>query len=102
MSEKKYDSDLIGWAEEPIRNDNNEIVAWSMRLKDHEVKDLLDNYVTAKNEQGHGGNVYLTLFMSKGGKACARVYNPNSEAAKEKRAAKQTTAAVSDDGGLPF
>jgi len=100
MSEQKYDSDLIGWAEEPRRNDNNEVVSWTLRLKDHEMKDILDNYVTSKNDKGHGGNVYLTLFMSKAGKPCARVYNPNSEAAKEKRAEKKVTQESTSD--LPF
>jgi len=39
--------------------------------------------------------------MSKNGKPCCRVFDPNSEAAKEKRAAKQTQAeAVTDD--MPF
>ena len=39
-----------------------------------------------RNEQGQGGNVYLTMFMSKNGKPCCSVFDPNSEAAKEKRA----------------
>ena len=54
--------------------------------------------VTTKTTERGGGNVYLTLFMSKAGKACCRVYDPNSEGAKEARAKKQ--AALSDD--LPF
>lgn len=103
MSEQKHDSVLVGWADEPRFNDQGELMSWNVRLKDHELKDMLDQYVTSRNDQGHGGNVYITLFMSKSGKACARVYNPNSEAAKEKRAAKQNTEAVSNDGGgLPF
>jgi hypothetical protein len=39
--------------------------------------------------------------MSKNGKACCSVFDPNSEAAKEKRAAKAVAAeAVTDD--VPF
>ena len=61
------------------------LLSWNVRLKDHELKDMLDQYVTRRDEEERG-NVYITLFMSKSGKACARVFNPNSEAAKEKRA----------------
>ena len=73
----------------------------SVRLKDNELKDMLDQYVTRRDEEGRGGNVYLTLFMSKNGKACARVFNPNSEAAKEKREAKAASQQVAQDD-LPF
>jgi hypothetical protein len=93
--DKNYDSVLVGWTEEPKRNDNGDIVAWTVKLKD-----MIDKYTTTKNEQG-GGNVYLTLFMSKNGKACARVFDPNSEGAKERRQAKaQGEQVVKDD--LPF
>ena len=102
MSEQKYDSVLIGWADEPKFNEQGEIMSWNLRLKDHELKDMLDKYVTSRNEQGQGGNVYVTLFMSKNGKACARVFNPNSEAAKEKRQEKQVANAEKADGDLPF
>ena len=37
--------------------------------------------------------------MSKNGKPCCRVFDPNSEAAKEKRAQKQSQTA---DEALPF
>lgn len=102
MSEQKYDSVLIGWADEPKFNDQGELMSWNLRLKDHELKDMLDQYVTSRNEQGQGGNVYVTLFMSKNGKACARVFNPNSEAAKEKRQARQAANAEQSDADLPF
>ena len=101
MSETKYDSVLVGWADEPKYNDNNELMSWSVRLKDHELKDMLDQYTTRKDEEGRGGNVYVTLFMSKNGKACARVFNPNSEAAKERREQKSASAQVAQDD-LPF
>ena len=102
MSDQKYDSVLVGWADDPKLNDNGEVQSWTVRLKDHELKDMLAQYVTSRNEQGHGGNVYVTLFMSKNGKACARVFNPNSEAAKEKRAAKANSNAEQESADLPF
>lgn len=102
MSDKSYDSVLVGWADEPRFNDNGELLSWSMRLKDDELKDILEQYVTKRNEQGQGGNVYLTMFMSKNGKACARVFNPNSEAAKDKRAQKATANAEPESADLPF
>ena len=102
MSEQKYDSVLIGWADEPKYNDNNELISWNFRLKDHELKDMLDQYVTSRNDKGQGGNVYITLFMSKNGKACARVFNPNSEADKEKRQQKQAVNAEQSGADLPF
>ena len=102
MSEQKYDSVLIGWADEPKYNDNQELISWNLRLKDHELKDMLDQYVTSRNDKGQGGNVYITLFMSKNGKACARVFNPNSEAAKEKRQQKQAVNAEQSGADLPF
>lgn len=102
MSDKKYDSELVGWADEPKFNDNGELVSWSVRLKDHELQDILKQYITQRDEEGRGGNAYVTLFMSKNGKACARVYNPNSEAAKEKRAQKQAANAEPESADLPF
>ena len=102
MSDKKYDSELVGWADEPKFNDNGELVSWSVRLKDHELQDILKQYITKRDEEGRGGNAYITLVMSKNGKACARVYNPNSEAAKEKRAQKQAANAEPESADLPF
>ena len=102
MSDKQYDSVLVGWADDPKFNDNGELLSWNLRLKDHELKDMLDQYVTRRDEEGRGGNVYITMFMSKNGKACARVFNPNSEAAKEKRAAKANSNAEQESADLPF
>jgi hypothetical protein len=101
MSEVKYDSVLVGYAEEPRRNDAGELMSWSVRFKDHELKEMIEKYATQRNEQGQGGNIYLTMFMSKNGKPCCRCFDPNSAAAKEKRAAKQAaTEEVADD--MPF
>lgn len=100
MSEQKsYDSILVGWVDEPKYNESGELINWRVKLKEHELKEMLDKYLTAKSDRG-GGNVYLTLFMSKSGKACCRVYDPNSEGAKQARAAKADKQAVGDD--LPF
>mgnify|MGYP006969588409 CR=1 FL=1 len=57
------------------------------------------NFTTTKNAEGQGGNVYLKLFMSKNGKPCCSVFDPNSEAAKQKRAERKQKAESSD---LPF
>tara|TARA_R110000772_G_scaffold93684_3_gene191151 strand:- start:275 stop:577 length:303 start_codon:yes stop_codon:yes gene_type:complete len=100
MTDKKHDSVLVGWADDPSYNDNKELMSWRLRLKDHELKEMLDKYLTIKNERG-GGNVYLTMFMSKSGKACCRVYDPNSEGAKEARE-KSQAARESVASDLPF
>ena len=100
MSDTNYDSVLVGYTEEP-RMYEGQLSSWSVRFKDNELKEMIDKYTTSRNAEGQGGNIYLTLFMSKNGKPCCRVFDPNSEAAKEKRAAKQTQAeAVTDD--MPF
>ena len=115
MSEKKYDSEFIGWVDEPMFNENGELIRWKIKLKDHELKDVLENYVTPRNEKGEGGNAIITLAMSKNGKPYGQIYNPNSEAAKEriamreatkatapKTAKKSATVAANDDEELPF
>jgi len=99
MSEQKYDSILVGWVDEPNFNDQGELMNWRVKLKDHELQDMLNKYLTSKTEKG-GGNVYLTLFMSKNGRACCRVYDPNSEGAKQARSTKKEATSVADD--LPF
>tara|TARA_E500000305_G_scaffold110131_2_gene117144 strand:- start:224 stop:523 length:300 start_codon:yes stop_codon:yes gene_type:complete len=99
MSDQKYDSVLVGYAEEPRMYEGN-LSSWSVRFKDNELKEVIDKYATTRNEEGQGGNVYLTMFMSKNGKPCCRVFDPNSEAAKEKRAAKQASQPQTDE--VPF
>jgi|TARA_R100000482_G_scaffold37823_1_gene12924 hypothetical protein len=78
-----------------------ELSSWSVRFKDHELKEMIEKYATTRNAEGQGGNIYLTLFMSKNGKACCRVFDPNSEAAKERRNAKAEKAEAEGDA-LPF
>ena len=66
-----------------------------------DLREMIDKYATQRDSEGKGGNIYLKMFMSKNGKPCCSVWDPNSEAAKEKRAAKQAkTEAVTDD--MPF
>lgn len=86
MSEqtKKYESVLCGWADEPSFNDNGELMSWSFRLKDNELKDVLDQYLTKRDAEGRGGNARFKMFMSKNGKACLSVWDPNSAAAQER------------------
>ena len=101
MSDKQYDSVLVGYAEEPRYNDEGQLMSWNVRFKDNELTEMVEKYATSRNAEGQGGNLYVTMFMSKNGKPCCRVFDPNSAAAKEKRAAKQAAAeAVADD--MPF
>ena len=99
MSDKQYDSVLVGYAEEPRYNDEGQLLSWNVRFKDTELKEMVEKYATSRNAEGQGGNLYVTMFMSKNGKPCCRVFDPNSEAAKEKRAQKQSQTA---DEALPF
>lgn len=104
MSDKQYDSVLVGYTEEPRYYEDN-LSSWSVKLKASELQEMIDKYTTSVNEQGQGGNVYLKLFFSKNGKPCCSVFDPNSAAAKAKREAKAQAAAaqpaaVTDD--LPF
>ncbi len=98
MSDQKYDSVLVGWADEP-RFYEGQLSQWQVRLKDHEMKEIAEKYATSRNDKGEGGNVYLTLFLTKSGKACCRVFDPNSEAAKDKRVEKSNN---SESDELPF
>lgn len=79
MSDIKYDSVLMGYVEDPRKNENGEITSWKFSLNREQVEDLT-KYQTEK------GNVSFTLFFSKAGKPMCRVYDPNSEAAKEYKA----------------
>ena len=92
MSDKQYDSVLVGYTEEPRYYEDN-LSSWSVKLKASELQEMIDKYTTTVNEQGQGGNVYLKLFFSKNGKpCCCSVFDPNSAAAKAKREAKAQAA----------
>ena len=99
-NDKQYDSVLVGYAEEPRYNEEGQLMSWNVRFKDNELTEMVEKYATKRNAEGQGGNLYVTMFMSKNGKPCCRVYDPNSAAAKEKRAAKAAEASTPDD--LPF
>lgn len=107
MSDKQYDSVLVGYCEEPRYYEEN-LSSWSVKLKKAELQEMIDKYSTTVNEEGQGGNVYLKLFYSKNGKPCASVFDPNSAAAKAKREAKANEAssapakAVAETSDLPF
>tara|TARA_R100000278_G_scaffold33883_1_gene30697 strand:- start:19 stop:336 length:318 start_codon:yes stop_codon:yes gene_type:complete len=105
MSDKQYDSVLVGYCEEPRYYEEN-LSSWSVKLKASELQEMIDKYTTTVNEQGQGGNVYLKLFFSKNGKPCCSVFDPNSAAAQAKRAAKaeaqKAPAPVAETDDLPF
>ena len=83
MSETKYDSDFIGFADEPKLNEDGTIRSWRITFKENHLADL-EKYKTTK------GNVYVTMMMSKAGKPMATVYNPRSEKAMADFKAKQS------------
>lgn len=90
MADVKYDSVLMGYVEEPRRNENGEITSWSFSLNREQVEDL-------KKYQTKKGNVSFTMFFSKAGKAMCRVYDPNSEAAKEYAAKRKADPIEEED-----
>lgn len=102
MANKKYDSELIGYTNDPVYNDAGELMSWQVKIPKMELETIIEKYLTSVNEKGQGANAYITLFMSKAGKPCCRVYNPNSEAAKEYRQAKQQEQKTSVADDLPF
>jgi len=106
MSENsnKYDSVFIGFAEDPKLDANGKYISQRLRLKVPELKDLMERYATAVKPDGTGGNVFITLGVSKNGKSFATVWDPNSEKAKENQQnktsySKKPSAADED---LPF
>ena len=100
MSDQSYDSVLVGYTEEPRYFEDN-LSSWSVKLKKAELQEMIDKYATTVNDQGQGGNVYLKLFMSKNGKPCCSVFDPNSEAAKTRRAEKKAKSEA-ETSDLPF
>lgn len=104
MSENKYDSDFIGFADDPKTDENGNIRSWRLTLKENHLAEL-SKYKTAK------GNVYITMMMSKAGKPMATIYNPRSEKAIADAQARQsanatqgapTTSQAFGNDDLPF
>jgi len=83
--ERKSDGHLVGWTDAPNYNDDGSVRSWRVKLRADELKQMMTKYVTSLNEKGEGGNCYVTLFMSAAGKPCCKVWDPNSEGAKEQR-----------------
>ena len=100
MSDTKYDSVLMGYTEEP-RFYDGKFSSMTVKFKITELQEMIDKYATPVQENGQGGNVWVKLAMSKNNKPFTTVFDPNIEAAKERRAEKQAQAeAVSD--AMPF
>jgi hypothetical protein len=107
---KKYDSVFVGYADEPKFDANGKFISQRLRLKVDELKDMIQRYSTAVKADGTGGNVFVTMGISKNGKPFATVWDPNSEKAKEYKDSKSSysskpAANNSSDGGdedLPF
>lgn len=106
MSETKYDSDFIGFADDPKLNEDGTIRSWRLTLKENHLADL-EKYKTAK------GNVYITMMVAKSGKSMATVYNPRSEKAiadmnasknqaTNQQASATPTQAFAENDDLPF
>lgn len=93
MAEKQsYDSDLIGWVDEP-KYYENKLSSWRISLSAAQIADL-PKYQTEK------GNVYITLRMSKTGKPLGQIYNPRSEKAQAEAVNHKANTGGNDD--LPF
>jgi|LauGreDrversion4_2_1035121.scaffolds.fasta_scaffold208406_3 hypothetical protein len=89
---QSYDSDLIGYVDEP-KFYEGKLSSWRISLSAAQIADL-PKYQTEK------GNVYITLTLSKAGKPMGKIYNPHSEKAKAGAAEhKAKTGGASD---LPF
>ena len=97
MSDKQYDSVLVGYCEEP-RYYEEQLSSWSVKFKKSELQEMMDKYATSVNDQGQGGNVYVKLFFSKNGKPCCSVWDPKNAKTKEIRAEK----AQEQTSDLPF
>ena len=101
MSDKQYDSVLVGYVDDP-RYYDGELGNWSFSMTVDELQDVINNYASKVQEDGKGGKAYFKLFMSKNGKPCCSVYNPHSEAAKARRAEKKAKQAEAVGDDLPF
>ncbi len=96
--QQKNDSVLMGFADEP-KFYEGQLSSWRVKLRDFELKEILDRYLMAGKDGA--GSVSITLFMSKSGKPFARVYNPNSESAREYKAKREQEQKASEKQAAP-
>lgn len=89
----------IGWVEEPVYAPDGNLMAWTIKLKKADLKNL-EAFATPVNEKGEGGNIFLQLRLSKGGKPYGQVWDPNSRKSQENASKRQAVAEAND--GLPF
>jgi len=101
MSDKKFDSVLVGYTEEPHYYEGS-LSNWPVKFKKQELLEMAEKYSTPVKDNGEGGNVFVKLFMSKGGKPCCSVWDPFSEVSKEKRNSREATKEAAVDNDMPF
>ena len=53
MSDKQYDSVLVGYAEDPRYNDDG-VVELECPIQGHRAQEMIEKYATSRNEQGQG------------------------------------------------
>jgi|SanBayMetagenome_1026888.scaffolds.fasta_scaffold00862_5 hypothetical protein len=105
---KKYDSVFVGYADEPKFDANGKFISQRLRLKKEELRDMIDRFSTAVKADGTGGNVFITMGVSKNGKPFATVWDPNSDKAQERQQSKDSyskpapAASNGADEDLPF
>ena len=51
MSDKQYDSVLVGYAEEPRYNDEQRAHELEVRLKDTELQEMIEKYANTRNDR---------------------------------------------------
>ena len=64
MSDKQYDSVLVGYVDEP-RYYEGELGNWSFSMTVDELQDVINNYASKVQEDGKGGaskEVYLVVL----------------------------------------
>lgn len=109
-NQQVYNSDFIGYVEDPQLNDSGEMYSLRIRFKDHEIQDILNRYVTPRDEEsGKGGNVYISVKKNAKGKWYCTVYNPKAKVSSPpandtSRATKPASkpAQVDTEEDLPF
>ena len=97
MIKQKYESVLVGWADEPSYNDNGELMGWSFRLKDNELKDCIDQYTRDVMKRSRRQRSIPPLHVEER-QSMPSVWDPNSEAAQRRN----TTIKTSDTETIPF